>query len=74
MKPNSYEIRNADDGSLDEVVATGADVHLEQMHDGCWMLIVSAGGREVHVSLRSRGKGKATVDEFRVRDNEVLQR
>lgn len=32
------EVRTNDDGSLDEIVAEGVDIHLEQMNDGCWWL------------------------------------
>lgn len=36
---------------LDEVVGKDCDVHLEQMHDGAWLLIVSKNGAELRVNL-----------------------
>lgn len=36
----AVEIRRNDDGSVDEIVAKGCDVHIEQMdHDHFWMQI-----------------------------------
>jgi len=52
-----------DDGSLDEVVGRGAFVHLEQMDDGLWFLLIEEEGREVRVFLQARGKIKTTVED-----------
>ena len=52
------EVRLNDDGTLDEVVAHGADVHLEQLADDQWWLAVG----EVRLVLSSRGKITATMD------------
>ena len=52
----SFEIRTqgeTQDGrpALDEIVATGATVHLEQMaHDHCWMGL-EAGGKYFHLNF-----------------------
>lgn len=45
------EVRRNEDGALDEIVATGATVHLEQMADTNWWMSIKAGGREVHVNF-----------------------
>lgn len=45
------EVRRNDDGTLDEVVATGCDFHLEQMDQGHWWMVISKGGRVVHINL-----------------------
>jgi hypothetical protein len=44
------------DGKLDEIVATNATVHLEQMDTGSWYLGIEAGGKLVQVWLPTRGK------------------
>jgi hypothetical protein len=49
-------------GGLDEVVATGADVHLEQMSDNLWWLGVMKGREEVRVVLSARGRINANVE------------
>ncbi len=59
----SIEVRNNDDGTLDEIVGHGADVHLEQMDNGCWWLSISEGSRVVHVYLLSRSVIKANLME-----------
>src|ERR1700681_1676377 len=54
-KDNSkFEIRTQgqlEDGrpALDEVVATGADVHLEQMDHDSWWLSIQAGRKHFHL-------------------------
>jgi len=40
------EIRRNDDGTIDEVVACGAKVHLEQMDKGSWYLGIYSGAGE----------------------------
>lgn len=53
-----------DEGGLDEVVASGAYVHLERMSDREWCLIVEAGGKRSHVFLgATRAHVRATVIE-----------
>lgn len=57
-----FEIRNNDDGSLDEIVAHACDLHLEQMADGhWWMGIQTHDGKSYHLNLHSRGKINANV-------------
>lgn len=59
-----WRIGRNDDGSLDEIVAHGATVHLEQM-DGCgWFLSISTPGRERAIWLRSSRQIK-TYEEDR---------
>jgi hypothetical protein len=41
-------------GDLDEIVATGADVHLERMSDQEWVLIVNEGKRQLIVNLTTK--------------------
>ena len=38
----SVEIRKNDDGSIDEVIAKGCAIHLEQMHKNAWYLGIDA--------------------------------
>jgi len=57
-KNAKVEIRRNPDGSLDEIVASGAAVHLEQMDHDEWCLIVN----NVRVFLCSRDGITATVD------------
>lgn len=58
---DGYELRYAveADGALrlDEVVARGADVHLEQMDHGCLVMIVSLPGVELRVAIAAHGRG-----------------
>lgn len=46
-----WVVRLNDDGTLDEVCAHGAFVHLEQMDDDQWWLGIDVGGRSLHVNL-----------------------
>jgi hypothetical protein len=53
---SSVEIRfqgRLEDGrpALDEIVATGADVHLEQMDHDRWWMGIEAGGRYFHLNF-----------------------
>lgn len=57
------EIRLNDDGTLDEVVCTGGNFHLEQMDTNHWWLCVGDGKREVHVWLHARGKITANYED-----------
>jgi hypothetical protein len=45
-----------DDGKLDEIVATGCDLHLEQLSGNMWWMSVTAGGRTVHVNLSAKSQ------------------
>ena len=56
------EVRNNDDGTLDEIVADGAFFHLEQMDAGLWWMAVEHKGQRVAVWLRARGKITANVE------------
>lgn len=58
MKTNP-EVRLNDDGTLDEVVAEGAAVHLEQMSGTDWCLNVYTGRNLLQVWLNSPRKIKA---------------
>lgn len=49
-------------GKLDEIVATGASVHLEQMRANQWFLIVTAGGKSMRVWLSSSRPIKANCE------------
>lgn len=58
------EVRLNDDGSLDELVGSGA-FHLEQMGDNhWWMSLTGPGGEEVHVWLQARGKITASYERM----------
>lgn len=63
------EIRMNDDGTLDEVVASGADVQLEQMDGNAWFLGITAGGRFTQVWLRAKGKITAYTETSAVADD-----
>jgi hypothetical protein len=45
------QIIGKDEEELDEVIATNASVHLEQMDDNAWWLSIRAGGQTVTVNL-----------------------
>lgn len=47
-------VRIMDDGTLDEVMMTGAYVHLEHLGDGAYMLIVENKREHVHLTLHCR--------------------
>lgn len=51
------EARHNDDGTLDEVVASGVDFHLEQLSDGVWWigLELPDGKRSTVVLSTARG-------------------
>jgi hypothetical protein len=51
-------------GPLDELVVSGCDVHLEQMTESSFRMILSRGGHEMHVNFYAPGKGRvhARVD------------
>lgn len=51
QQTTGIEVRRNDDGTLDEVVATGCDFHLEQMDRGHWWMVVRKDGHEVHINL-----------------------
>jgi len=53
---SSFEIRTQgelEDGrpALDEIVATGANVHLEQMSHDSWWMGIDAGGKYFHLTF-----------------------
>jgi len=56
------EVRLNDDKTLDEVVATRAHFHLEQMDDNLWWLAVEGCGERVVVWLQARGKITASFE------------
>jgi len=49
--------------TLDEVVMSGADVHLEALDDKVFMLIVENADRHLHLRIGPRG-GRAAVDAW----------
>ncbi len=49
--------------TLDEVVMSGADVHLEALDDKVFMLIVENADRHLHLRIGPRG-GRAFVDAW----------
>ncbi len=56
------EVRRNDDGSLDEIVAHNAFVHLERVDKDSWWLLVEANDFEVRVNLSSKRKIKAIME------------
>jgi hypothetical protein len=48
------EIRRNPDGTLDEIVASGCEFHLEHMSAGQWWMSIRSGGVETHVTLYTR--------------------
>ena len=60
MKAKPIAVRFETSGELDEIVATGANVHLERMSRNHWWLMISSGTRSVHVNLL--GRRRATID------------
>lgn len=55
---------NDDDNTVDEVFATNAQVHLEDMGNA-YMLIVIADGKHLHLTIPSRrGKRAFIYEEF----------
>ena len=55
------EIRRNDNGTLDEIVAKNATIHLEQMHADQWWIGITSGGKTVNVWLR-RAKRLVVAD------------
>jgi len=55
----SPTIRRDDEGEVDEVVARGADVHLERMSAGGWSLII--GDLHLEVFTKRRGAKVRTI-------------
>jgi hypothetical protein len=70
--PDVIEVRRNPDGSLDEIVAHGALVHLEQMDNCAWFLAVERDGHETKVWFRSPRK-IATYVEVDGREVSVVQ-
>ena len=48
------EIRRNKDGSLDEIVCSGAFVHLAQMDSNYWWMMIEKDGQTVHVNFFSK--------------------
>jgi archaeosine-15-forming tRNA-guanine transglycosylase len=61
--PAAIEIRNRADGRLDEIFASGAEVHLEQMDSGFWWMGLEVEGRRFHINFVSAKGIRVTVDE-----------
>ncbi len=56
------------DGSLDEVVVSACDVHLEHMNDGAWWIGITRDGKTMHLWLVNDKRGRPTVT---VTDDEI---
>ena len=50
--------KRAGERTIDDLAMRGADVHLEQLDDGCFMLIVENGDHHWHLRIAARGRGK----------------
>ena len=48
------EIRRNPDGTIDEIVATGVDIHLEQMDKGDWYLNITDGEATTQIYFASK--------------------
>ncbi|WP_420104522.1 hypothetical protein [Bosea sp. (in: a-proteobacteria)] len=57
------EIRRNDDGLIDEMIAKGVTVHLEQMEAGAWFLGLDAGEKTWQFWLRAKN-AKTRVDIY----------
>ena len=57
-KKPAIEIRNDQLDELDEIVATGAEIHLERMSKGHWWMIVSKGKQSVVVNFYTTKNAK----------------
>lgn len=62
-KPQLIEIRNHANGRLDEIVARGANVHLEQMDSNYWWMGLEVAGRRFHVRFNSAKGIRVTINE-----------
>ena len=59
------DLTTGETDELDEVVARNAYVHLEAMADNHWWLLVTAGGKSVHVNFytkRAKISGHAEIE------------
>lgn len=56
------------DGTIDEMVMGKANIHLEQLTDGCFMLIAQNNKHWWHLNIFSRS-GRAYVDATLYEDN-----
>lgn len=66
MGVDRIRITHDDDGSLDELVAELAHVHLERMSTNEWTLIVASRGRKVIINL---GTKRAPIEGFVYEDS-----
>jgi hypothetical protein len=57
------EIRNHANGRLDEIVARGANIHLEQIDSNYWWMGLEIAGGRFHVRFSSAKGIRVTVDE-----------
>lgn len=48
----------ATDGPLDELVIMGCDIHLEQMSERSFVMVITRGGEEMRVSIYAPGRGR----------------
>ncbi len=62
-KPSPIEIRNHANGRLDEIVARGANIHLEQMDSNYWWMGLEIADRYFHIRFSSAKGIRVTVDE-----------
>jgi hypothetical protein len=62
-KPQPIEIRNHANGRLDEIVACGVSIHLEQMDSNYWWMGLEIAGRRFPVRFNSAKGIRVTADE-----------
>jgi hypothetical protein len=66
IKPNPPDMQ-AVYGPLDELIVTGCDVHLEQLSEHGFCLILTRGEEEMRVNIFAPGRGRvharAEIDE-----------
>ena len=67
-KTAAPEIRRNEDGTLDEVVASDCEFHLERMDTGQWWMSIRSGGAEMHVTLYTPRGAKIIANVMEVVD------
>lgn len=60
-QPLRYEIRRNSDGSVDEIVANNATVHLEQMSESEWCLIITVGETQLMATICNKRGARVDV-------------
>lgn len=57
------EVRTHDDGTLDEIIAKGVDIHLEQMSPTHWWMGIEKDGKRQRLVLFTERAGIAGMTE-----------